>query len=75
MGSAFFKHLAAFFKASTDCSSITLFGKEFPSLIVLAIKVCWYLFVLALTCLVTCRFLSHNLYRVDIVWLIDQEPL
>ena len=40
---------AAILKASSDCFSMTLFGKEFQSLIVRAVKLCWYLFVLALT--------------------------
>ena len=37
--------LTAILKASTDFFSMTLFGKEFQSLIVRAIKLCWRLFV------------------------------
>ena len=43
-------HMTTFLKASTDCFSMTLFdlfGKQFQSLIVRAIKLCWYLFVFA----------------------------
>ena len=61
--------MRAFLKASTDCFSMTLLGKEFQSLILRAIKLCWYLFVLAPTwmnflrwnCLVPCRLLN-NIY-------------
>ena len=49
--------LTAILKASTDFFSMTLFGKEFQSLIVRAIKLCWRLFVLALTCM---NFLGWN---------------
>ena len=41
--------MTASLKSSTDVFSMTLFGKEFQSLIVRAIKLYWYLFVLALT--------------------------
>ena len=66
-------------RASTDRSSITLSGKEFNSLIVRAIKLYWYLFVLAVTqsdfLEWNCLVLSPFMYREEIVWLTGQKPI
>ena len=63
-------HKTTFLKASTDCFSMALFdlfGKQFQSLIVRAIKLWWYLFVFAPSwmnflgwnCLLPCRLLNN----------------